>query len=181
MTSNATIEDRFFVIQDKTLEEQGLVQCFIAVDELISGIQSDASSFVALAKEDRSKLRKDIVERHRREHGLRSNVDTSKRVLFLRIENGRPRLTWHVAWFSKRGSGARFSSLKSTKTGTALRDVLEGAHPDEIGLLTSHEMAVRYINERWQHIARIRRSVRMCARVYLTSREKAARAGQAAE
>lgn len=180
MSAQTTVADRLLAIQNKTLEEEALVQCFKAVEELVAAIQTEAVSFQLLARQDRSVLRKEIVARHQRQHGMAARIDTSKRALFLRMENGRPRFTWHVAWYSQRGSGARFSSLKLTESGTALRDLLDGAHPDEIELLTVHEMTVRDFNLRWEHIVRIRRSVRMCAQAHLNARKKAEQAGEAA-
>lgn len=169
-----SIEDRLFAIQDKTSEERGLVACFLALENLIIAIQTDAQEFIERAARERTDLRREIVKRGQHESGSKSFIPTSKRVLFLRNENDRPRLTWHVSWYSRRGTGARFSSLKSTKTGTPLRDILEGAHPDEIDLLTSHEMSVRAINKRWAGIAAIRRSIRMHTLTLLNARANAA-------
>ncbi len=176
-----SIEDRLWMIQDKSLEEEALVECFKAVEKLIDAIQSEAISFNAFAQEMRTQERRGIVERHQRSQGLASRIATSKRVLFLRFENGRPRFTWHVVWYSERGPKPRFTSLKSNKSGTALRDVLEGAHPDEIDLLMQHEMTVRDFNARWSHIATIRRAVRMFALATIHAREKRAQPAEQAE
>ncbi|MGY0503968.1 hypothetical protein [Luteimonas sp. e5] len=172
-----SIEDRLRWIEDRTMEEDALIACFAAVEQLVVAIGTDAAEFSVVAKEQRSELRRAIVVRHMREHGMRSYVDTSRRVLFLRFECGRPRLTWHVAWFSRRGPRPRFSSVKSTKSGTALRDVLEGAHPDEMDLLTSHEMTVRDFNARWARIVALRRALRMCALATLNARDKGQQPG----
>lgn len=123
-------------------------------------IAAEAEAFVERARKERSIERQAIVHRHQAIHGHRSKVETSRRILIIRNRIEGLELVWcvvrYIGWDGQSPKpDPRYFAIRLGKGGgTDLRQVTKGAHPDEIALLTSHELEARRLRAMWKRATR---------------------------
>lgn len=111
---------------------------------------------------ERSEERNNILRRHQAVHGTHRKVTTSRTVLTSRVRGAKSlELLWINIFYPRahaRGAKPppRYRALRLGKTGRVdLRRIAKGAHPDEVELLTQHEMEARYFRRLWKRATRV--------------------------
>lgn len=154
--------------EGRTAFEEAHIQMWSGLEDMAAALEQEALAFLEEANEERSRLRREIVRRHQAIHGLADRVETSNRALYINMDGESLKIGWSQVWYSNRGGkNTRFKHLPRTKNGTDIRLVLEGAHEDEVEMLTRHEHQSRRLKAKWQRVVALRKAVRGSTRILL--------------
>lgn len=153
--------DRLRPYSGSILFAKAILDAYEAITATRLALAYQAGVFVKRAQDERGVLRKEIVTRHQRIHGSNAKVETSYNVLLLPDRLDAFELVWRELWYPRwDGRGPkpkpRYNAIPCKATsGTDLRRVLKGAHPDEVELLTSHEFEARRFRGIWARTTKV--------------------------
>ena len=153
--------DRLRPYSGSILFAKAILDAFEAITATRLALVYEAGVFVKRAQDERGVLRKEIVTRHQRVHGSNAKVETSYNVLLLPDRLGAFELVWRQLWYERwNGRGPKpkpkYNAIPcKAASGTDMRRVLKGAHPDEVELLMSHELEARRFRNLWAKTTKV--------------------------
>ena len=133
-----------------------ILEALRSYDAITLAVIQRAMALRDRARAERSAERKAIVQRHKAINGALAKVVTSRRILYVRERLEGLELIWKAVIYPKaydprsKPKGWLRDVGAMRKAGVDLRHVTKGAHPDEVALLTRHEMEAREIRRLWK-------------------------------
>ncbi len=152
---------RLRLYSESILFAKAILDAFDGITATRLAIAYEAGLFVQRAQDERKAQRQEIVARHQRIHGSNAKVETSYNVLMLPDRLDAFELIWREIWYQRwDGHGPkpkpRYNAIPcKAASGTDMRRVLKGAHPDEVELLTSHELEARRFRNLWAKTTKV--------------------------
>ena len=147
---------------DPTPYEASLIAMWQAVQQQAMAIEGMAMEFKERAQGERKELRQEIIRRHKAINGERSTVQTSKLILSCTVRLEGLEVYWAEVWYMGNDPKPNYNRIPNRTAGPDIRLLLKGAHPDEIAMITSHEMEARKLREFWREYIDFKRGVRRC-------------------
>lgn len=135
---------------------EAILEALRLYDHILLAIVQRAVNLMTRARRERSVARREITRRHKAINGAHAKVETSKRILYVRERLEGLELIWKAVIYPKvydprfKPKGWLRDVGAMRKSGVDLRHVAKGAHPDEVALLTRHEMEAREIRGLWK-------------------------------
>lgn len=164
--------EQLSALHDLSPYEDSLIAMWQAQQQCALAIEGMAMDLKEVAKQERTELRQEILERARAINGPQATASTSKNILTCSARLGGLELFWAEIWYLGQDTKPRFNRIPNRNSGPDLRVLTNGAHPDEVAMITSHEMRAREIRFLWREHIGIKASIRVAIRRALKERRR---------